>query len=152
MEKLSKTIYGAMVYVFTYLLKMFNEIFIILSLLMMFDYVMGIIQAIKNDTINCKVGIWGIIKKLLYIMILATGYLVDYLINYLIKQIGLDFQTYGSFGFVVMFYLLGNEGISLCKHWSNIGLPVPKSLIYIFEKFKLIAKENEMETKNKKEE
>ena len=148
MEKFVKAICGAVTYIFTYLTKTINEIFIILAILMIFDYLMGIIKAIRNDNFDYKVGVWGIIKKLLYIMMLTTGYLADYLVNYLFKKMGLDLSTYGSLGFVVTFYLLGNEGISLCYHWSSLGLPVPRILILVFEKFKQLARENDINPSN----
>lgn len=147
MERVIKSVCGAAGYIFTYLTKTINEIFIILAILMIFDYLMGIIKAIKNKTFDYRVGVWGIVKKLLYIMMLTTGYLADYLVNYLSKKMGLDFSTYGTLGFIITFYLLGNEGISLCYHWSSLGLPVPRMLIVVFEKFKLLARDNEY-TKN----
>lgn len=149
MDKFGKAICGATSYIFTYLTKTINEIFVILALLMIFDYITGIIIAIKEGKFSYKQGILGVVKKLSYIMILATGYLVDYLVNYLSKRVGLDFQTYGSLGFVVTFYLLGNEGISLCYNWSSLGLPVPKTLMIIFEKFKSISNDGNLVNKRR---
>lgn len=147
MEKFSKAICGAASYIFTYLTKTFNEIFVILAILMMFDYIMGMIIAIKKRKFNYKIGVWGALKKLLYIMMLTTGYLTDFLLNYLLQKAGLDFKTYGSLGFVVTFYLIGNEGISLCYHWAELGLPVPKIMFLIFNKFKSFDQEGDSNEK-----
>lgn len=150
MERTSKTFLGALTYIFTFLTQSINEVFVVLAILMIFDYIMGVIRAIRNKSFNYDVGIWGVIKKLLYVMIIATGYLADFLVNYLVNKLGLNFKTYGSLGFVIVFYLIGNEGISLYKHWIFLGLPVPSIFLYVFKNFKSIAKDEEYQKiKNK---
>jgi phage-related holin len=49
-------------------------------------------------------------------MIIITGYLADISINHFAIVIGLSFNTYGALGFAVIFYLIGNEGISLYEN------------------------------------
>jgi phage-related holin len=49
-------------------------------------------------------------------------------------------------GFAVVFYLIGNEGVSLFTNWSNLGLPVPKFLLSIFYNFQSFS--NVMVKKN----
>jgi hypothetical protein len=46
-------------------------------------------------------------------MIVISGYLTDITINAFANLIGIDFNTYGALGFAVIFYLIGNEGVSL---------------------------------------
>jgi hypothetical protein len=46
-------------------------------------------------------------------MVIITGFLADITINSFAAIIGLTFNTYGALGFAVIFYLIGNEGVSL---------------------------------------
>jgi phage-related holin len=58
-------------------------------------------------------------------------------------------------GFAVIFYLIGNEGVSLYNNWIKLGLSVPKFLSNIFNNLKnlsnLLVKRHDLENRiNKK--
>lgn len=147
---------GILIGVFSYLAQCVNEVVIILAILMIFDYVTGTTVALTEKNFSAKAGAWGAVKKLYYIMILATGYLSDILINSFAIKLGLSFCTHGALGFAVAFYLIGNEGISLYMNWSKLGLPAPKFLFNIFSNIKLLAKntvkKNQLTSEDKEEE
>ena len=44
-----------------------------LLLVMALDYITGVIKAIKKKKLNSKTGIWGIIKKFGYLIIVALS-------------------------------------------------------------------------------
>lgn len=142
MVNTQKGIFGAITYIFSYLTNCINEMVVVLSILMIFDFITGITLSKKNNTYKREIGTWGAIKKLFYIMILISGYLADISVNYFAKVLDLGFETYGSLGMVVIFYLIGNEGVSLYTNFAKLGLPAPKFLSTIFHNFKMIAKLN----------
>lgn len=152
-ENFGKGIFGALVAVFAFLYGCISEMIIVLAILILFDYITGVLVAKKNGTFDCNKGIWGAIKKLSYLMIITTGYLTDITINSFTNLIGIDFNTYGALGFCVIFYLIGNEGISLYENWTKLGLPVPTFLNNIFINFKslsnTISKKNIPKLENK---
>lgn len=149
---LEKSIFGALIAVLSYLYGCIGEMIIVLSILMIFDYITGVLIAIKTNTFDSNVGIWGIIRKLSYLMIVTTGYLTDITINSFANLIGLDFNTYGALGFAVIFYLIGNEGLSLLSNWIKLNLPVPTFLNNLFINFQTLAnslvKKNQIPTKD----
>lgn len=150
MDKITKSILGSITYVFAYISNSMTDLFVVLAIFMIFDYITGIIVAVKEKKFNYNLGLWGAVKKLFYVMILATSFLADFSINYMMQKTGIGFKTYGSLGFVLTFYLIGNEGISLYKNWLKLGLPVPKVIYSVFTNFQLLArKENK---KNRKDE
>jgi toxin secretion/phage lysis holin len=154
MVNIQKSIFGAIAYVFSFLSGCVGQIIIILAILMCFDYVTGVTVAKKEGTFDKNKGSWGAVKKLFYIMIIVTAYLADLSITLFAKKIGLDFQTYGSLGFAVTFYLIGNEGVSLYTNWIKLGLPAPKFISNIFNNIKLMAGASipkELENKRKKD-
>jgi toxin secretion/phage lysis holin len=141
-SQINKGVFGAITYIFSYLTNCINEMVVVLSILMIFDFITGITISKKNNTYKREIGTWGAIKKLFYIMILISGYLADISVNYFAKYLNLGFETYGSLGMVVIFYLIGNEGVSLYTNFSKLGLPAPKFLSHIFNNFKIMAKLN----------
>jgi toxin secretion/phage lysis holin len=138
-EQLGKGIFGASIAVFSFLYGCISEMIIVLAILILFDYITGVLVAKKDKTFNYNKGCWGAIKKLSYLMIITTGYLTDITINSFASIIGINFNTYGALGFCVIFYLIGNEGISLFENWSKLGLPVPGFLNNIFNNFKSLS-------------
>ena len=65
------------------------------------------------------------------------------------EKLGLGLTTYGALGFAIVFYLIGNEGVSVYTNAQKLGLPVPTFLMNIYNNFKLMAKISV--TKNNKE-
>jgi toxin secretion/phage lysis holin len=112
-EHLGKGVFGALMAVFSFLYGCISEMIIVLAILMIFDYITGVLVAKKNNTFSSNIGFWGVVRKLSYLMIIITGYLSDITINAFTAIIGIDFNTFGALGFAVVFYLIGNEGVSL---------------------------------------
>lgn len=148
-EQVGKGIFGALIAVFSFLYGCVSEMIIVLAILIIFDWITGVLVAKRNNTFNSKKGIWGAVRKLSYLMIIVTGYLSDISINAFAAMIGLDFNTYGALGFAVVFYLIGNEGVSLFENWTKLGLPVPLFLSKLFVNFKILS--NTMVKKNVKQ-
>lgn len=114
----------------------FNEILIILVILMIFDYILGVTAALKSGAWDPHEGIWGAIKKACYGILVACGYLADYIINFMSDKMHIPFQSPALFGLMVVVYLIGNEGLSLFRNLIFIGVPVPPFLLNVFGYFK----------------
>jgi phage-related holin len=84
----------------------------------------------------------------MYIILIVCGYLADLTITTVAVQLGLGFTTYGALGFAVVFYLVGNEGVSVYTNAQKLGLPVPTFLSNIYNNFKLMAKTSVTRTNN----
>lgn len=138
-DAFGKGIFGALIAVFSFLYGCVTEIIIVLAILMIFDYITGVLVAKKLNKYNANKGFWGAIKKLSYIMVIVTGYLTDITINAFATMIGISFNTFGALGFSVVFYLIGNEGLSLYENWTKLGLPVPKFLSNLFINFQYLS-------------
>ncbi|QPC48429.1 phage holin family protein [Mangrovibacillus cuniculi] len=86
----------------------------LLTVLVVTDYISGIIAAALSGTLSSKVGLRGIAKKILIFAFVAIAYLLDGIMgnNQIIRDV------------TIVFYIC-NEFISLTENAGNIGLPVP---------------------------
>ena len=86
------------------------------------DYITGIIAAVRLKKLSSEVGFAGIAKKVVILMLVMVGHVVD-------MVIGVD----GTFRMMVICFYLTNEGVSILENAVNIGLKVPKKLRTILE-------------------
>lgn len=95
-----------------------------LIIIMIIDYVTGVMANILN--LDSKVGFKGIAKKVMILGLVAVGAQVD-------KAMGTD--GYMCRTIVTMFYI-ANESLSIVENSAKMGLPVPKKLIECLEQLK----------------
>ena len=95
-----------------------------LIIIMIIDYVAGVMANILN--LDSKVGFKGIAKKVMILGLVAVGAQVD-------KAMGTD--GYMCRTIVTMFYI-ANESLSIVENSAKMGLPVPKKLIECLEQLK----------------
>lgn len=103
-----------------------NGLFWALIAFMALDYVTGVIVAVINKRLSSEVGFKGLAKKLLILVFVAVGHIVD---TYILGG------TPAAMSAVMLFYL-ANEGISIIENAAALGLPVPKKLKDIMEQIK----------------
>jgi toxin secretion/phage lysis holin len=127
-----KTLIGTIFGVMSFLYGCITEIVIVLAILMVFDYITGVTVALKERKFDPNVGVWGACRKLFYIMIVAVGFLADYVVQIVAEEASIGFSTGGVLGLAVVFYLIGNEGLSLARNWTRLGLPCPPILKKVF--------------------
>ena len=86
-----------------------------LLIAMVIDYITGVMAAAVNpeSQIDYKVGINGLAKKAIILLIVALGHLADSVLETNIICIGI---TYGY---------LANEGLSIIGNAEAVGVPVP---------------------------
>lgn len=117
---------------------------IVLFVVMIIDYITGMAEAYTNKTINSRIGIVGILKKVLYFALVAVGIVADYLITSALVQIHINLEVNYCIGMIVTIWLIINELISILENLSEMGIPLPDFLIKIVKRLKnTVDKESE---------
>lgn len=108
----------------------------VLFLVMLMDYLSGMSAAVKTGTLDSRIGIFGILKKVCYLLIVAVGMVLDYLIHILGGEFGLSLQGTYFVGLVVIIWLIINECISILENTAKMGVPVPPFIEPLLHKLK----------------
>lgn len=137
---------------------------VLLLIAMIIDYVTGMISAWYKAELSSKKGIKGIVKKVLYFVLVIVGMVVDWSVMYWLSSFGaVAGECYKfSFGALVAFLLTMNELISILENLEALKVPVPKFLTKVIKRLKIAAektaetataeKENDKESEEKKDE
>lgn len=111
--------------------------FVVLLVVMITDYFTGMAEAYVNKTLNSRIGVVGILKKIGYIVAVAVGVVADYLITNALIKIGIDINVGGYIGLVVTIWFIINELISILENLTEIGTPLPKFLVSLVKRLKI---------------
>lgn len=125
------SIIAAIATIATYLFGGWDVALITLIVFMTLDYLTGVIIAINTKTLSSAVGMKGISKKMLIILILIGAVCLDRLVGN---------ETW-IFRTLVCYFYIANEGISLVENAANLGLPIPTKLKEALEQLKNENKE-----------
>lgn len=87
-----------------------------LLVLVILDYVTGVLNAVDQKRLSSSVGYKGIARKVLIFVLVGTANVVDV---YILGKAGVLRAT-------VIFFYISNEGISILENASYLGLPVPQ--------------------------
>ena len=109
---------------------------IVLGVVMAVDYFTGLADAFVTKSLNSRIGIIGIIKKIGYLACVGVAMVVDYLISTALVQIGIDFKFTYCFAMIVVIWLIMNELISILENLSSIGVPMPGFLVKLVKRLK----------------
>lgn len=96
-----------------------------LLIMIIIDYLTGVLSAIYNKKVNSKIGFKGIIKKVSYLFIIALSVIID---NVLGKT--------GTIRTLVIYFFVANDGISILENVAKMGVPLPQKLIDTLEQLK----------------
>ena len=124
--------------------------FVVLLVVMITDYLTGMAEAYVNKTLNSRIGVVGILKKIGYIVAVAVGVVADYLITNALIKIGIDINVGGYIGLVVTIWFIINELISILENLTEIGTPLPKFLVSLVKRLKITV-DNKAESEDKDE-
>ena len=91
---------------------------IALIVLMVLDYISGVMCAIEDKKLSSAIGFKGICKKVLILMLVGVANIID------VHVVGTGAVLRGA---VICFYL-SNEGLSLLENAAYLGLPIPDKL------------------------
>lgn len=123
---------------------------VFLILVMVIDYVTGMVKAWINADLSSKTGIKGIVKKVCYLLVVCVAAVVDWLLASGLQKVGITVEINYLFGVIVSIWLIINELISILENLATIGVPMPAFLTAIVRKLK-VAVENNADEKKKGE-
>lgn len=126
---------------------------IVLFIVVVTDYVTGLIKAYSSRTLSSRIGFTGILKKLSYFVVVGVGMIVDYLISSGIKQINAEFTSDLSIvSIIVIIWLIINELLSILENLSAIGVPLPSFLKKLIERLLVTVEKKADEAVGSKDE
>ena len=103
---------------FTWLFGAWDIALTVLVCFMILDYITGVIRAFIKKEVSSNVGLIGIARKSLILVVLIVGVLLDRLLN----------EGTWVFRTLIAYFYIANEGISLLENCVGLGLPVPQKL------------------------
>lgn len=114
-----------------------GPILIILTIMMVLDYVTGMLAS-KREALehpddsgygwSSKKGAKGIIKKVGYLCIIAVAMVVDYIILHVAGSMGVSVSTKALFALLVAVWYVLNELLSIIENAGRMGAQVPEWL------------------------
>lgn len=98
-----------------YLLGGWDNLIIVLLILMCLDYVTGILKGIYTQKLSSNAGRKGIIKKISILIIISLAVMCE--------KIGIPAMR----EITIMFFAV-NEGLSILENVAEMGLPIPEQI------------------------
>lgn len=108
------------------------------------DYGTGMLSAKYLGKWNSRTGIWGIVKKLLYAVVVAIAMICDWCILKVAEQLGISIPIGTFFGLLTALWLILNEIISIMENLAKMETKLPPFLSKFVIKFsKLLEQQGE---------
>ena len=107
---------------------------VVLFLVMVVDYVSGMVRSWTRGELSSRVGVLGIVKKVSYLLAVVVAIVADWVVQTAAGQLGVDFGGFFFFGLLVTIWLILNECISILENISEIGVPLPSFLVALIQK------------------
>ncbi|MFT8348763.1 holin family protein [Clostridium saccharoperbutylacetonicum] len=103
---------------FTWLFGAWDLALTILIVFMVLDYATGILKGYVNKELSSNIGLKGIARKAVILVVLIVAVCLDRLLNT------------GSWIFrtLVAYFYIANEGLSLLENCAALGAPVPTQI------------------------
>lgn len=115
MEKWIATISGVIGSVISFSIDGVGMVVTVLIGFMAIDYITGILSGIVNKSLSSRIGFNGIIRKIYYLLLVVSVYLLALVIPVI---------EYAGDGTAIAFCVL--EFISITENGTQMGLPTPK--------------------------
>ena len=112
-----KNIMSVILTTFIYLLGGVDVALQCLLVMIILDYISGIASAIYNKNLDSKIGLKGILKKFMYLVIVCVSVIID-------KIVG----NTGVVRTLVIYFFVANDGLSIIENMGKMGIPLPKKL------------------------
>lgn len=90
----------------------------ILIVLIVAEYMTGLLHALRQGTMNCDVIGWSIVRKILILFVVGLASLLD----------GWNEQGPPILRMAAIYFYCGREGLSLLDHLGANGIPLPQVL------------------------
>ena len=93
---------------------------------MVIDYISGVAAAYVNPNLalNSQRGFKGIVKKMMILLLVSLAHFIDKAVGQILAQT------------IVVWFFIGNEGLSVIENSAKAGLPVPAKLRATLEQLK----------------
>ncbi len=121
----AKSLFAVVLGVLAYLRGALNELLVVLAMFMLADYLIGVTGALMQGEFSVRRGVTGAVKKACYLVLVVIGFLLDYAISSVGIHTGIQIETSGMFGYTIMCYLIGTEGLSCLRGLGRMGVRVP---------------------------
>lgn len=99
----------------TYIFGGWDNALVILVIMIVLDYLTGLLKAIVKKEVSSNIGFNGIARKAVIFIVLIVAVLLDRLI---------EFQWF--FRTIACWFYIGNEGVSILENCVVIGAPIPQ--------------------------
>jgi toxin secretion/phage lysis holin len=134
MERVLGTITGAVGVLSSYLFGAWNDALEALIVAMLIDYVSGVLAAYVNPNLalNSQRGFRGICKKIMILLLVCLAHFMD------------SATGQAVICTAVIWFFLGNEGLSIVENAAKMGLPVPEKLKAALEQLATEKKDKEV--------
>ena len=103
------------------------------------DYLTGMLKARYLGEINSRKGIWGVIKKAMYAVVVAVAMISDWIIINVAEKIGVSIPLTTFFGLLVAIWLIVNECISILENLIRMDVPMPGFLKSLVSRLKIVV-------------
>ena len=100
-----------------------DGLLIALVVVVVVDYLTGVMCAIADHKLSSAVGFKGICRKVLIFLLVGIANILD------VQVVG----TGSVLRTAVIFFYISNEGVSLVENAAHLGLPVPDKLKNVLE-------------------
>ena len=90
----------------------------LLVVLMVFDYVTGLLGAIKNRAVNSEVMFWGGVRKGIIATVIAIAVLLDQMVG----------NASPILRTLAIYFYIAREAISITENLGILGLPLPPKI------------------------
>lgn len=108
---------------FMFLFGSFDFLLKAILTLMVLDYITGVCKSFVKKEVNSSIGANGIIKKVVYLCVIALSVLLDQILN-----------MNGSLRNMVIISFIFNEMLSILENSSEIGIKLPNIIYQSLEK------------------
>ena len=109
----------------SYLVGGFDSMFKYLVIVILLDYITGVLSAIYEKRVNSKIGLKGIAKKVGYLVLIALCTITDYIL-----------KANGSIRILAITLLISCDGISIIENLAKMNIPIPKKIKNVLEQIK----------------
>ncbi|MDH5092506.1 phage holin family protein [Clostridium perfringens] len=103
---------------FTWIFGAWDIPLITLLVFIFLDYLTGIIKVCKNKELCSNIGLKGIAKKGLILIVLLVAVMLDRLLG----------NGTWMFRTMIAYFYITNEGISILENCAALGVPIPEKL------------------------
>lgn len=104
--------------VLAYLFGGWGGLIVALVAMVVIDYITGLIAGCMKHQLSSKTGFRGILKKVLFFIVVAVAHIIDGLIG-----------LAGVLETATLGFLIANEALSILENAGEMGVPIPQKLL-----------------------